>query len=159
LERRYMQRSVEPRAEVKPDVRKAIRALIKAGETQLRNDDLPAAWESFGKAFALIPEPRDQDEDVVTALSGGAEAQFLAQHFVRALAMFLDCVNCAPDSPFLNCRVGQCWYELGEMERAAHHLTLAYMAEGREIFKGEDAKYFGLLERVLKPPKGMDRLP
>jgi hypothetical protein len=33
------------------------------------------------------------------------------------------------------------------------------MIRGRDAFAGQDPKYFALVERVLQPPPGMDRLP
>jgi hypothetical protein len=49
-------------------------------------------------------------------------------------------------------RLGQCQFELGNKERAADELARAYMAEGSEIFKEEDPKYFAFLKTRLKPP-------
>jgi hypothetical protein len=56
-------------------------------------------------------------------------------------------------SPFLHLRLGQCQFELGNLERATDELARAYMVAGEEVFEGAD-KYFDFLKTRLKPPPG-----
>ena len=62
-------------------------------------------------------------------------------------------------NPWVHLRCGQMRFELGQMERAGDELARAYMGGGRAIFEGQDPKYFALVEQLLRPPPGMDRLP
>jgi hypothetical protein len=140
--------------------RRGIDALAKRG-AQLEKENKPAeAWATYGEAFGLIPEPKVNWVATPWVLGVAADVAFRAGQCARALGMLNDAINCAAPNvnPFINLRIGQCLYELGEKKRAAHHLTLAYMAEGRDAFAGEDPKYFKLLEKVLKPAKGQKRL-
>jgi hypothetical protein len=62
-------------------------------------------------------------------------------------------------NPWVHLRLGQVRFELGQLELATDELARAYMGGGRDVFEGQDPKYFELVERVLEPPPGMDRLP
>ena len=48
-------------------------------------------------------------------------------------------------NPFLHLRLGQCQFELGNLDRAADELMRAYMAGGPELFEDEDARYLRFL--------------
>ena len=49
-------------------------------------------------------------------------------------------------------RLGQCEFELGNMQRAVDELLRAYMGAGIEIFQTEHPKYFAFLTENVKPP-------
>src|ERR1700682_5358262 len=64
------------------------------------------------------------------------DANFLAGEFAAGrdnLGMAMHC-PAAVGNPFLHLRLGQCQFELGNMDPAADELTRAYMADGGEIF-------------------------
>ena len=44
-------------------------------------------------------------------------------------------------NPFIHLRLGQCLYELGEVEVASDHLEQAYMNGGGKLFQNETPKY------------------
>ena len=56
-------------------------------------------------------------------------------------------------NPFLHLRLGQCHFELGNLDGAADELARAYMSAGDEIFVGAD-KYFAFLKTRLEAPPG-----
>ena len=47
-------------------------------------------------------------------------------------------------------RLGQCHFELGELDRAADELMRAYMGAGSDIFKDQDPKYIEFLNTRAK---------
>ncbi len=57
-------------------------------------------------------------------------------------------------NPFILLRLGQTYFELGNMKKAADELVRAYMGVGTEIFEGEDPKYFDLVRASILPPDG-----
>lgn len=81
--------------------------------------------------------------------------------FGRSLQAFEDAIRSPGGfpNPWVHLRIGQLALELGDERRAVDELTRAYMAGAREFFQHEDPKYMALLDEVLKPPPGMDRLP
>lgn len=54
-------------------------------------------------------------------------------------------------NPFLHLRLGQCQFEVGNLDRAVDELASAYLGAGEEIYEGAD-KYFEFLKTRLKPP-------
>jgi tetratricopeptide (TPR) repeat protein len=106
-----------------------------------------AAADLFLRAMELLPEPKAQWE-AATWLNGSlGDALFAQQNYRGALQYFADALNC-PDgiaNPFIQLRLGECFYESGDLVRAEDHLMRAYMLEGREIFASEPEKYFELI--------------
>jgi hypothetical protein len=89
------------------------------------------------------------------------ECSFRSASWESALAPLQDSIICPGTlgNPWVHLRLGQVRCELGDKPRAADELARAYMGGGREVFEGQDPKYFALVESVLRPPPGMDRLP
>ncbi len=50
--------------------------------------------------------------------------------------------------PFLHLQLGQCYFELGELEKTKTELMKAYSFEGEELFSKEDPKYLECLNLV-----------
>jgi hypothetical protein len=61
---------------------------------------------------------------------------------------------CATGNPFLHLRLGQCRFELGDLDRAADELARAYMGDGEDVFEDEAPKYLAFLKTRLQPPSG-----
>jgi tetratricopeptide (TPR) repeat protein len=142
-------------AELSDDLHDQIQALCAKGDSLAQNDQLPAALEQYWAAWDLLPEPKTQWEAATWILAAIGDANYLGEDFVAGrdnLSMAMRCPD-AIGNPFLHLRLGQCEYELGNLDRAADELTRAYMGAGAEIF--EDAeKHFAFLKTRLKPPPG-----
>jgi tetratricopeptide (TPR) repeat protein len=99
------------------------------------------------EALALIPEPvLDYSETGwFHALIG--DIRFAEEDFDGALDGFQIAVSCPEGlgNPFLHLRLGECHFELGNLDKAADELMRAYMSEGAEIFENEDPKYLEFL--------------
>jgi hypothetical protein len=125
-----------------------------------RREDLPA-YEKYSGAWDLVPEDKGAYEVSRRILGSVGDLQFRRGSWEKALNSFLRAVQCPGGlgDPHLHLRIGQCRFELGDRGRATDELARAYMGGGREAFDGQDPKYFALVEQVLQPPPGMDRLP
>ena len=119
------------------------------------------AWAKYIEALALVPEPKTEWDLTTRILAGVGNVAFARKSYAKAKDALEDAVRCPGGlgDAFIHLRLGQCHYELGDRARAADNLARAYMGGGREAFANEDPKYFALVEEVLKPPAGMDRLP
>jgi tetratricopeptide (TPR) repeat protein len=51
----------------------------------------------------------------------------------------------------LHLRLGKARFELGHEDRAADELCRAYMGGGKEIFDGEEPRYFDFLKTKIQP--------
>jgi tetratricopeptide (TPR) repeat protein len=143
-------------AELDDSTHKRIQALCAEGDALAEKAHYPDALKKYWAAWGLLPEPQTDWEAATWILAAVGDANFLGGDFVAgrdnlSLAMhYPDAIG----NPFLHLRLGQCQFELGNLDRAADELARAYMGAGAEIFEGAD-KYFAFLKtRLLPPPSG-----
>lgn len=143
------------------DTFEAVRSHADAGERALMAGDLSGAWRELVGALQLLPDPTERWNAAGWLLVAMGETQFRGARYERAAGPLQDSIICPGTlgNPWVHLRLGQVRFELGEMDRAADELARAYMGGGREVFEDQDPKYFALVEKVLPPPPGMDRLP
>ena len=142
-------------AELPGDVRNRIQVLCELGDALASAGKYPAALEQYWAAWDLLPEPQTDWEAATWILAAIGDANFLNEDFEAGrdnLSMAMHCPN-AIGNPFLHLRLGQCQYELGDLDRAADELARAYMGAGADIFSGEET-YFTFLKTRLQPPPG-----
>jgi tetratricopeptide (TPR) repeat protein len=139
----------------------AVQGKAEEGERRMAAGDFRGAFDLFVEAFQFLPEPREQWNAAGWLLVALGENAIRAGSFQTAEGPLTDAMWCPGTigNPWVHLRCGQMRFELGQMDRAADELARAYMGGGREIFQGQDPKYFALVEQVLQPPPGMDRLP
>lgn len=138
-----------------------VRALGEEGECLLNASDFRGAFDKFAAAFGLLPEPREKWNAAGWLLLALGENAIRAGNFEAAETPLADAFWCPGliGNPWAHLRRGQVAFERDQLHRAADELARAYMGAGRGIFEGHDPKYFALVEEVLQPPPGMDRLP
>ena len=130
-----------------------------AGDAHAATGRFDEAIEAYREAWALLPEPRTAWDAALWIQTAIGDAHFLAGDVAEAKGDFLSAVLLGGAmNPFVQLRLGQTYFELGDKERAAEHLCRAYMADGRRVFEGEDPKYLGFLATVMRPPVGQDEL-
>ena len=142
-------------AELSDETHERIQALCKKGDALAKKGNYPAALEQYWAAWDLLPEPQTDWEAATWILAAVGDANFLGGDYVAGrdnLTMAMHCPN-AIGNPFLHLRLGQCQFELGNLDRAADELARAYMGAGSDIFEDAD-KYFAFLKTRLKPPPG-----
>ena len=123
--------------------------------------DFRGAFNLLIAAHELLPAPKERWNATGWILVALGENSIRAGNFKAAEGPLTDAMLCPGTigNPWVHLRCGQVRFELGEMDRAADELGRAYMGGGREVFEGQEGKYFALVEQVLQPPRGMDRLP
>ena len=110
--------------------------------------------------YPLFQRTKTDYAETTWVISAIGDVLFLKRMFSESREAFEDAVRCPGGlgNIFIHLRLGECYLEIGDENRAVDELTRAYMGGGREVFKREDPKYFQYLERILKPPAGRDRL-
>jgi tetratricopeptide (TPR) repeat protein len=138
-----------------------IKALCANADRLAERGEYAAARAGYAKAFNLLPEPREEWHAAMWATAMIGDTYFHERDFERARDALNDAVRCAGGlgNAFVHLRLGQAYFELADRPRAADNLARAYLAAGRDAFKTQDPKYFALVEEVLRPPPGADRLP
>lgn len=134
-----------------------IKEICDEGDVLIEMGDLKEAFQNFSEALSLIPEPKQDYCVTAGILAGLGDVYFHSKSFSQGQEVLADAMHCvgAIGSPFLHLRLGQCQFELGNMDRAADELTRAYMGAGKAIFEHEDPKYFEFLRtKILLPASG-----
>lgn len=125
------------------------------GDKMVEEGHFTEALALYWQAFDLLPEPKNNWDAGTWILAAIGDTNFRSGDFVAGrdnLAQAMHFPN-AIGNPFMHLRLGQCWFELGTMDRAADELMRAYMGDGPKIFAQEDAKYIDFLATQAKDIK------
>jgi tetratricopeptide (TPR) repeat protein len=142
-------------ADLSDELYRRIKSLCKDGDALVKLGQYPAALQRYWAAWDLLPEPQTDWKAATWILAAIGDANFLARDYVAGrdnLSLVMHCPD-ALGNPFLHLRLGQCQFELGNLDRAADELARAYMGAGADVFDGAD-KYFAFLKTRLQPPPG-----
>jgi tetratricopeptide (TPR) repeat protein len=129
-----------------------IRILCAEGDSLADRSEYPAALERYWEAFDLLPEPKTDWEAATWILAAIGDANFQGRDYKAGrdnLSVAMRCPK-AVGNPFLHLRLGQCQFELGNLDRAADELVRVIMAVGPDLFENEDPKYFEFLRKKLE---------
>jgi tetratricopeptide (TPR) repeat protein len=143
-------------AELSDEMYERIKALCATGDALATQGRYSDALGQYRAAWDFLPEPRTEWEAATWILAAIGDANLFGGDFVAGRDNLSTAMHC-PDAignPFLHFRLGQCQFELGNLDRAADELARAYMGAGAEIFDGADPKYLAFLKTRLKPPPG-----
>lgn len=127
---------------------KKIDEISELGDFYLDIDEYDKALEQYNKALELIPEPKYQCEASALLYVSIGDAYYYKEMYQEAISNLKEALKCPEgmENPYINLRIGESYYELGELSNAKRYLVEAYIGAGREIFKEESEKYFKLLE-------------
>jgi tetratricopeptide (TPR) repeat protein len=119
------------------------------GNAEMDEDNYAAAAEWFTKAYAVLPEPKEDWEasGYITASLG--DALFSDGKYAEAKEQLLianDFYSGEESNPFVLLRLGEACYELGDEKTALEFLLKAYQLEGAELFE-DDKKYLTFLKK------------
>lgn len=135
-----------------PKTKVAIEELTESGNALLQNGEYKKAIVDFQKAYKLIPRPKKAWKDGVWILASMGDAYFFRKDYEAAIDNLVIAME-YPDgmgNPFLHLRLGQSYYETGDLKNAADEFALAYDIQGEDIFGYEDPKYFKFLKSKKK---------
>ncbi len=125
-----------------------IKTLSQLGDSLAEKGNYPQALIEYWNAFDLIPEPKDEWEATTWVLAAIGDANFLEKEYQAGIDNISNAMHCpgAIGNPFLHLRLGQCQFEIGDLDQAADELTRAYTLEGEELFSEDDPKYLEFLK-------------
>ena len=139
---------------------KKISELCTKGDALAERREFEPAFAFYREALNLVPKPVEDWEATTWILAAIGDLYLLDHKIEKALNAFEDAVRCPGGlgNPFIHLRLGECYFELNNADRAADELARAYMGGGREFFEKEDPKYLAFLKTRLKPPIGQSTL-
>jgi tetratricopeptide (TPR) repeat protein len=145
--------------EIEDHIHEEIKSHCEAGDERASAKAFSEALTFYWKAWDLLPEPKTEWEAATWILAAIGDANFLSGDFAAGRDNLSNAMRC-PDAignPFIHFRLGQCCFEIGDLDRAADELMRAYMGAGREIFDENDVKYHRFLASRAKSIEGPDK--
>lgn len=135
--------------ELKAKLYNQILEFSNKGEKYFEQREFDKAIEAYEKALELVPFPQFDWEAATWINVAIGDSYFLKQEYEKALDYFYDANNGpnAVANPFINLRIGQCEYELNHIKKSEDYLLRAFMLDGEDVFKGEDAKFLKSLKK------------
>jgi tetratricopeptide (TPR) repeat protein len=143
-------------SELEESIYVQIQALCSRGENLVDVGEYEEALDVFWSAWDLLPEPKTAWDASTWILAAIGDVNFQQEDFEAGrdnLAMAMHCPD-AIGNPFLHLRLGQCQFELGNLDRAADELARALLIESPKLFESEDPKYLQFIKGRLKAPPG-----
>jgi tetratricopeptide (TPR) repeat protein len=134
------------------DIHEKIEQLSASGDELAEEGRYPEALDKYWAAWDLLPEPKTHWDAALWLLVAIGDANFLGGDFEAGRDNLSQAMHC-PDAlgnPFVHLRLGQCQFELGNLDRAADELMRAYMGGGTGIFEDQDDKYVRFLQTRAK---------
>ena len=125
--------------------------LCEQGDQAADDEQFETAKKKYLEAFDLIPEPKEDWEASTWVTVALGDVYYFTEQYEDALNYYFHAMRC-PDglgNPYVLLRLGECFFELGNLEQAQSHLLQAYMMEGDEIFEDEDPKYFNHIKDLI----------
>lgn len=143
-------------SELPDSVYEQLTAFCAEGAVLAEDGRYTAAIEKYWAAWDLLPEPKEEWGASTTVLGAIGELSFVIGDFEtgrKTLSFAMKCPDAIGDT-YIHLRLGQCQFELGNLEEAADELARAYIPEGIEAFEDEDRKYLEFVKSKLDPPSG-----
>ncbi|QJP17543.1 tetratricopeptide repeat protein [Starkeya sp. ORNL1] len=134
--------------ELDDTVYEQIKAFCANGDALAKAGAFKNAVGAYGKAWELVPIPKNEWNASTWILAAIADACFLGGNMKSAYDTLAYAMTCpgAIGNPFLHLRFGQVLHGRGELDRAADELIRAYALEGAEIFANEHPRYLAFLK-------------
>jgi tetratricopeptide (TPR) repeat protein len=133
------------------DLRIMIDKLCQKGDQFAQIDQSDDALDQYEAAWELLPNPKNQWPAATWILMAAGDVYFERRDFHAASDTLRKALE-YPDgegNPFIWLRLGQCLFEIGDLNGAADALETAFRMNGNELFADEDPKYLHFLKTQL----------
>ncbi len=139
-------------SELPDSVHEEIKRLCAIGDERAAARAYSEAIPHYWAAWDLLPEPKTEWDAATWILVAVGDANFLGGDYAAGRDNLSNAMRCpsAMGNPFIHFRLGQCLFELDDLDRSADELMRAYMGAGRKIFDQHDAKYARFLSSRAK---------
>ncbi|MCH2021027.1 MAG: tetratricopeptide repeat protein [Saprospiraceae bacterium] len=120
-----------------------IEILSEQGEAYIKRGKYRSALQKFWKAYELLPEPKTQYPSGTWLLTAIGDLNFIVGNFgagKKNLSKALEFPT-ANKNGFINFRLAQCLFELGNKTEALIEFNKAVKLEDIALFDDEDPKY------------------
>lgn len=138
--------------EINDKIYDEISLLCSKGDKLVDDSKYDEALAEYRKALNLLPKPVEQWEAAVWIYTAIGDTYFWKKEYESAIKYLFNAYNSSNgfSNPFINLRIGECFFELNNPDKATEYLLRAYMMNGKEIFGDEEEKYFKHLSLNVK---------
>ncbi|MCG8073237.1 MAG: hypothetical protein N0C86_14785 [Candidatus Thiodiazotropha taylori] len=138
--------------ELDSQIHERIKVLCKEGDDLADMKLFEEARSKYIEALKLLPDNPDKWETSTWIYVAVGDTHFQTANFKKMMKCFINAVQCPGGlgNPFIHLRLGQAYFELQEMDKAADELARAYMGAGMDIFMEDDPKYLSFLETKIE---------
>ncbi len=137
-----------------------VKTLCFEGYQQYDRGEYRTGLRTFYQAWLLIPKPQHHWLEAGWVLTAIGDAYFRTQQFEQGQEALRSALACPQTgkSPFVQLRLGQCLWELGQCTLARELLAKAHKMGGDKLFAKEDAKFLAAFKQPLSRTEnaGMD---
>lgn len=126
--------------------------LSKQGDDYGKRKEFSKAIDSYYEALNLVPDPKEDYSATTWLLTAIGESYLFLKDYENArnvLRRVMHCPN-AIGNGFIHLILGIAQFELEDFERAKQNLATAYIVEGKEIFEGDEMKYYEYLKLFMR---------
>ncbi|PSF13082.1 hypothetical protein C7H09_03285 [Marinobacter fuscus] len=129
-----------------------IELLCKEGEDFASQKLFSEARAKYIEALKLLPDKISDWEASTWIYVAIGDTHFYTGNFEKVMKCFFNAVQCPAGlgNPYVHLRLGQAYFELENLDKAADELTRAYMGGGMEVFMEDDPKYLSFLETRIE---------
>ena len=140
-------KSTIPSAALDSAIAEQARDLCQQGYAFYDQGDFKTALRRFYMAWTLLPKPQTQWQEAGWVLTALGDAYFAKGEYENGREALMSALHCpkTQGNPFIHLRLGQCLFELGELEEARRELKRTVEHKGEGLFDKEDPKYYAVL--------------
>lgn len=137
--------------ELANDIYHKVIALSIQGDQLAAEGFFAAAVTRYEQALGLLPEPISRWEAAAWLYVAIGDAYYWNGQYDMGLHAFFTAQKDSDDpwNPFLCARIGECFYERKQFQKAQEYLLRAYLLDGTDVFSDVDAKYLHLIEPLI----------
>ena len=138
-------------SELNKKIYNEITRLCKLGDYEAEGEYYDDALKYYYDALELVPLPKTDWEASTWIYVAIGDALYLKGEYEKSQDNMFEALKC-PDgigNPFINLRIGECFYELGNKPKAKEYLIQAYMMAGKDIFETQKPEYFDVISHLV----------
>ena len=120
-----------------------IEILAEQGEAYIKRGKYRSALQKFWKAYELLPEPKTQYPSGTWLLTAIGDLNFIVGNFLAGKKNLTKAKTfpAGKNNGFINFRLAQCLFELGNKAEAITEFEKAVKLEDMSLFEDENPKY------------------
>lgn len=137
--------------ELSEELYNQILKLSEEGDLFIDEGDMTSAVDKYQSALDLLPNSKYIWEASTWLYVAMGDAFYLGGQYDNALECFMESLKC-PDglgNPFVDLRIGECFFNNDDSNNAREYLMRAYMGGGEEIFEDEPIEYFNVIKAYI----------